>query len=320
MEDLCCPLALVRSTCEFVASRARHVRLDSAALAVVAKHWRESALLSRQPPFDRRLHFVDEHRLPLTVQYLFVLDSMNWSFWSDDGSAAFEYHNLAGGLKQSVERDASCLDAQRLASIDGPALRELLNWTAGELPQEAERARVLRQTASLLEKHWRGSALELVQASSGSASKLVSLIVQTFPAFRDEAVFQGRQTHFYKRAQIFCGDLVGALSGRGLGAFSDVGLLTAFADYRVPVVLRQLGILRYSAELAAAVDGKQELPAGVAMEVEIRAFTVVAVERLREALNEPGLLSIKLDWALWEIGEQSIDASPPHHRCRTIFY
>ena len=43
------------------------------------------------------------------------------------------------------------------------------------------------------------------------------------------------------------------LQGRGLGAFHDIDRLTMFADYRVPVVLRQLGILEYSPELAFKV-------------------------------------------------------------------
>ena len=50
---------------------------------------------------------------------------------------------------------------------------------------------------------------------------------------------------------------------------------TPCADYRVPVVLRELGVLRYAPALAAAVDAKQELAPGSQEEVEIRAATVV---------------------------------------------
>ena len=57
----------------------------------------------------------------------------------------------------------------------------------------------------------------------------------------------------YKRAQIFVADVWGAFSGAGLGAFSDIGRLTTFADYRVPVVLRQLGVLQYADDLAHQV-------------------------------------------------------------------
>lgn len=43
------------------------------------------------------------------------------------------------------------------------------------------------------------------------------------------------------------------LQGEGLGSFHDIGKLTMFADYRVPVVLRELGILKYSDLLAEKV-------------------------------------------------------------------
>lgn len=49
------------------------------------------------------------------------------------------------------------------------------------------------------------------------------------------------------------GDVFGALQGRGLGAFSDIEELTMFADYRVPVVLRVMSILKFSPELTAKV-------------------------------------------------------------------
>ena len=43
------------------------------------------------------------------------------------------------------------------------------------------------------------------------------------------------------------------MQGKGLGEFHDIHKLTMFADYRVPVVLRQLGILEYSQALASKV-------------------------------------------------------------------
>lgn len=43
------------------------------------------------------------------------------------------------------------------------------------------------------------------------------------------------------------------LQGTGLGHFRDIDQLTMFADYRVPAVLREMGILQYSPQLAAKV-------------------------------------------------------------------
>lgn len=45
-----------------------------------------------------------------------------------------------------------------------------------------------------------------------------------FPQIRS-----GRQLFFYKRAQIFVGDVWGAFHGTGLGCFPDIGQLTMFA-------------------------------------------------------------------------------------------
>ena len=97
--------------------------------------------------------------------------------------------------------------------------------------------------------------------------------------------------------------------------------LTCFPDYKLPQVLRHFGVIEYSPELARRVDGWDELRAGEPAEVEIRAATVVAVERLREALAERGrqLRSIEVDWILWDLS-QGLYPVRPYHRTRTVFY
>lgn len=100
------------------------------------------------------------------------------------------------------------------------------------------------------------------------------------------------------------------------------------ADYRVPVVLRELGVLEYAPELAAAVDARRELAAGGREEVEIRAATVEAVERLRAALaarlaaegRAGEVASVQIDWWLWEAGERDRARHRPHHRVLTVYY
>ena len=225
-----------------------------------------------------------------------------------------------------MEADPHCVDASRLKAMDGPSLRALLRWPRA-LPCEEERARVLRQCAAILAAQFDGSAAALVTCAHGSASVLVSLVAAHFPAFRDQALYRGRQVFFYKRAQIFVADLYGSFGGEGLGSFADIGSLTMFADYRVPVVLRTLGILRYAPALAAQLEARQELPAGCEAEVEIRCCCIAAVEALRTHLgaaagrrNEPGPSSVTLDWHLWQIGESSRLTSPAHHRTLSIYY
>lgn len=137
-------------------------------------------------------------------------------------------------------------------------------------------------------------------------------------------------------------DLWGAFKGRVEPshpcAFGDIDQLTMFADYRVPQILRDIGILRYSESLARTIDERRELPAGCEEEAEIRACTIVAVERLHAELMKrkvpsseeaatarkgwTGTYVLEVDWFLWQWGEARCAAGElaPNHRTLTIYY
>ncbi|RWV82143.1 hypothetical protein GW17_00056385 [Ensete ventricosum] len=89
----------------------------------------------------------------------------------------------------------------------------------------------------------------------------------------------------YRYGPIFVADLWGAFKGEGYGKFNDISSLTIFADYIIPAVLRQLGILKYSSTLSDSIDSKIEVCAGSEEEVEIRACSVYAVEKMRELIK-----------------------------------
>lgn len=60
---------------------------------------------------------------------------------------------------------------------------------------------------------------------------------------------------FYKRAQILVADLIGAFQDYNTEqTFTNAEQLTMFADYRVPQILRELNILRYSDRLSQLID------------------------------------------------------------------
>lgn len=262
------------------------------------------------------IHYFDDG--PLTVQYLFVLDALNFCFWPD---AELHYDHLATGLRSAVMADKSIFDADRLMKFTGVDLRKLLNWPR-ELPLEEERARLLREVGSELNRSFGGKASNLVTAADGSAITLVNLIASHFPGFRDHCVYKGRQVFIYKRAQIFVADLWGAFKGKSFGAFKDIQSITMFADYIVPAILRHLGIISYSPSLASKIDSFNELLPGTEEEVEIRACTITAVEKLGELLSVKigrPILTVQLDWWLWSTGI-SLQSKLPCHRTQTIYY
>ena len=90
----------------------------------------------------------------------------------------------------------------------------------------------------------------------------------------------------YKRAQIFAADVWGAFKGQGYGEFGDVGSITIFADYIVPGVLQQLGVLRYSSTLANNIESNKVIGSGTEEEVELRACSIYAVEKMRDLIQK----------------------------------
>ncbi len=105
--------------------------------------------------------------------------------------------------------------------------------------------------------------------------------------------------------------------------FADLQDITMFADYRVPQILLHVGILKYSDPLLQKILSHEVIPFGSNWETEIRAATVIAVERIREMLRSKknlSLLSIEIDWILWNWGEKVKDSIHPHHKTLTVYY
>uniref|UniRef100_A0A1D1Y157 Queuosine 5'-phosphate N-glycosylase/hydrolase n=1 Tax=Anthurium amnicola TaxID=1678845 RepID=A0A1D1Y157_9ARAE len=303
----------VRATCCWVATRSSHVSIDSAALAKLVDETR--GLIPRIEWDFEGIHYFDNG--PLTVQYLFVLDALNFCFWPDKD---LNYDHLALGLREALQNDSSALDADRLQNYTGRQLRDLLKWPR-PLPLEEERIRLLHEVGQVLERSFGGKAVNLVETCGKSAVTLVSLIAQHFPGFRDHSLYKGHQIFLYKRAQIFAADLWGAFKGQGHGQFYDISSITIFADYIVPAVLRQLGVLKYTMDLSNAINAKKEIVSGSEEEIEIRACSVHAIEKMRELMElkfGKQVLSIEIDLWLWSFGVQS--PSLMHHRTLSIYY
>ncbi|MDQ6898674.1 MAG: queuosine salvage family protein [Candidatus Dormibacteraeota bacterium] len=278
--------------------RAREVRLGD--LARTAETLRERPL----PAWDVVSHFADDPER--ARRYLMVLDTINFSFWLPVGTAGPRpggYTQMAERLRDVYRGGTDLEDPDSLAGIDAETLRQLL----GPFPMLGERAAALNE----LGRHGYEGLL------AATAVDTARNFAERLPSYRDAATYGGREVPLLKRAQIVAADLHGA----GLVDFPDLDQLTCFADYKLPQVLRHLGALGYSTQLAARVDGWTELESGEAAEVEIRAATVVAVERLREELAHRGrqLTSVQVDWLLWHLA-QEIFPMRPYHRVRGIYY
>lgn len=118
-----------------------------------------------------------------------------------------------------------------------------------EMPLLDERLSVLHEVGKILMDKYNGTFETCVNEANKSASRLLDIVVNNFPCFRDEAIYKGKAVSFYKRAQILIADLWNFFNGTGWGEFEDINMMTMFADYRVPQVLVYFGVMTYSDEL-----------------------------------------------------------------------
>ncbi|RCN52426.1 hypothetical protein ANCCAN_01469 [Ancylostoma caninum] len=231
------------------------------------------------------------------IDWVFFADTVNFSFWPDKGS---KYDVTYGGTKytgyfaacaainKALDSGLNMTSAEWMASASKDDVDGVFKSDGGySIPLLDERVKAINDSGRVLLEKWNGSFYNCVLAAEGSAEKLLNIIVENFESFRDFAEFCGKKVSFLKRAQILVADVYGALKDDDPAcAFSDIGILTMFADYRVPQALAYLGVLEYSKELLDALKPNHRLENGSLEEVELRGASIWACERIVSAIKK----------------------------------
>ncbi|KAF3091114.1 hypothetical protein TWF569_011366 [Orbilia oligospora] len=282
-------------------------------------------------------HTKDEEQ----VDFIFVMDLLNFSFWADDPKKPFVveyngrnedgYWSLVASLRRALDEGIPITSpyfwVDRTVCTDALLERLFRPSTGTPIPMLAERIECLREAGEILCEQFNGSFVNCIKEADGSAAALVNLVVDEFPCFRDETTFQGRQINFYKRAQILVADIWASFNGASHGTFHDINKITMFADYRIPQILHTLGCLMYSPPLEHTIKDRKPIASGSRYETEIRGCTIHCVELIRREIvkkhPEAKVNAILIDFFLydtakeWEVqGKEMI----PTHRTRSIWY
>ena len=130
---------------------------------------------------------------------------------------------------------------------------------------------------------------------------LLNYIVCTFDYFNDECEYKNERIYFYKRAQLITSDI---LHVRKLleKINVDYSNLLGCADYKIPQVMRCLGMLEFNEDLTIKVDSLTEISYGDEMEVEIRANNLVVIDYIYNKLD--GKVSrMDINDYIWLLGQ-----------------
>ena len=258
------------------------------------------------------------------IIYFILCESLNFSFWNSDIKWKIEFKKewysgsfgLFYAIEKAIKNGHNLLNIDYLENLTEKGLNEILKGTT-TIPMLKERYKIIKQLAKELKQ---SNNFENI-TNSHTDIELLNNIINNFSNFRDISIYKGKEIYFFKRAILLVEDL--SLNIDSLKEnIKNIDNMIGCADYKIPQVLRHLGILEYSNSLAAIIDNKKELKHDSEMEIEIRANMLYAIELIKEKLHQKGINmnSLEIDNALWLLSKNKEYKEKPHHLTKTIYY
>jgi hypothetical protein len=310
---------------KFVVDNSEHVKINSKKIDEFCKHFTRQDIKHWfiEAPFDiQNLNPKDK------LHFLLVIDSTSFSYWSEPKwTITYKLKELNGAygmiaaIGRAIENKIPILDAKYLSTISESDFAKILEGNT-QIPLFQERLKILRDVGNILIKKFDGDFTNVIKKANGDSQKLLELIFENFPSFEDSSIYKGKTIYFYKRAQLLVSDIYQAFNEQEYGKLKNIDQLTACADYKLPLVLRRLGIFEYSDYLANKIDNKILIEKGSLEEIEIRANTIWAVELLKKKIQTkiPNVDSIHINDHLWMLGQKNLKKDKPYHLTRTTAY
>ena len=258
------------------------------------------------------------------IMYLILCESLNFCYWDSDIKWKIEYKGewysgslgLFYGISKAIQNGYDLLNIDYLEKMTIEQLDEILKGTTS-IPLLEERYEIIKQLVQELK-----NIDDLSKAlDSNNDIELLNNIINNFSNFNDISIYKGKKVYFFKRAILLVGDLIENVKSIKEKVKNDSNMLGC-ADYKIPQVLRHLGILEYNEELAQIVDSKQQLKHDSEMEIEVRANMLYALELIKNKLHQKGIEmnSTQIDNILWLLSKNKEFKAKPYHLTRTIYY
>lgn len=259
------PKIQVLEDAEFINDNATDVALDMQGTKAAAERIYQSMQEKSYDTHIWRTHELHpQSKDSNTVHFIFVMDLLNFSFWSscEDSSLRYVveyrekqwtgYRSLVAALQRALDDDVPITTPSFWAALeqcsDANLKHVFRSSTTESMPLLEDRISCLREAGQVLEdvcrttmtlngqadrgQHFGGTFVNVLEKANGSAAALVDLLVRNFPSFDDSHMFEDRRVRFYKRAQILVADIWACFEGEGYGYFADIDQVTMFAGIR----------------------------------------------------------------------------------------
>src|SRR5438876_11616328 len=204
----------VLSSTSWVVEHARHASINRDLVSHVSAQLLAKYAPTIEPVWYDRFHFHDGSER--TVNWLLLLDALNFCFWAEKGQPRWRvdyqseildgYWAEAASLTRAVEEGIALWDAEYLSTMSREALAyvfrsvQAADGSIGEMiPLFDARLAHVHEVGRVLLERYHGQFVYAIEKAGGSAVNLALLLAQEFTSFRDVAVYRGRDIRFLKR-------------------------------------------------------------------------------------------------------------------------
>lgn len=271
---------------------------------------------------------IDSLQFEEKLKFVTILNSISFCFWHIPKWQIYYKYKMFDGswgmvaaISKAIENNKSILDFKYLKSLSVNEFSSIVE-DDDKLLLKPERVEILNEVASKIISLFNSSIFELLESTKYDATLLIELLLTEFNSFNDTSLYNNREVHFNKRAQLLAADINFLLIKHGAKGLKNIEKITACADYKIPYILREFGIISYSSELCNLVDNRNQLEKGSKEEVEIRAYAIWAVELMKQEYNKLGILieSHQINDFLWMISQIKNPIYKPYHLTITTSY
>ena len=269
-------------SCKYVSINSKHVSINEEKLNqfiekienIKMEHWLSSS------PFG-----LLELPVETIINFLLIYESIDFSFWGSpkwsietdsdklDGSIALLYA-LLKYVKKSKTTDLSNVSQECFSNILKGNIK---------IPLLEERFKIIKEISTIVNEKMQGNFYQYIKHITSDA-ELFETIIKYFPSFKDERTYNNQTIYFYKLAQLLTSDIL-HIREQKEKIEVDYTHLVGCADYKIPQILRGIGILNYDDELSKIVDNQIEIPTNSIYEVEIRANMLTVIDMINQKLN-----------------------------------
>ena len=303
-------------SCKYVANNSKSVKINETNLdkfigkikKIETEHW---LALSPYNLLDLPTETI--------INFLLVYEAIDFSFWGnpkwtidtdngkEDGSIALLY----AILKYVKEKNTT-----DFSNITKDEFKGILKGNI-EIPLFEERYNIISNVSDIVNEKMNGNFYTFIKGVNID-TELFEIIVKYFSNFKDERMYNDKKIYFYKLAQLLTSDIL-HIRERKENIRVDYSHLVGCSDYKIPQVMRGLGILEYSDKLSNIIDNKKEIEVNSEYEIEIRANMLVAIDLIKNKL-ENKVCAIDINDYIWSQGRNKTMELKPYHLTRNTNY